>query len=44
MGRGDNPLTAVWAFLAEDDAFAPAEDGAVAPGERFRDGILRRER
>ena len=44
-GRGDNPLTAVWAFLAENDAFAAAEEwGRRALVSEFRDGILRRER
>ena len=44
-GRGDNPLTAVRAFLAENDAFAAAEEwGRRALVSEFRDGILRRER
>jgi len=44
-GRGDNPLTAVRAFLAENDAFAAAEQwGRRALVSEFHEGILRRER
>ena len=43
--RGDNPLTAVWAFLAESDDFELAEEWSRrALVTEFRDGILRRER
>jgi cephalosporin hydroxylase len=44
-GRGDNPLTAVRAFLAESSDFAAAPEwGRRALMSEFRDGILRRER
>jgi cephalosporin hydroxylase len=42
-GRGNNPMTAVRAFLAENTDFAPATDwGRRALVSEFRDGILRR--
>jgi cephalosporin hydroxylase len=44
-GRGDNPLTAVRAFLAESPAFTPAEEWhRRALVSEFRDGIIRRGR
>jgi cephalosporin hydroxylase len=44
-GRGDNPLTAVRAFLAENSDFeAAGEWGRRALMSEFRDGILRRVR
>ncbi len=43
-GRGDNPLTAVRAFLAERDDYAPSDWGRRALVSEFRDGVLRRER
>ena len=44
-GRGNNPLTAVRQFLAEDGRFAAAEDwNRRALVTEFRDGFLRRER
>lgn len=43
-GRGDNPATAVEAFLAEREDFARAPEwGRRALSSEFRDGILRRE-
>ena len=33
-GRGDNPLTAVRAFLAERDDYAPSGLGPARPGQR----------
>jgi cephalosporin hydroxylase len=41
-GRGDNPLTAVRAFLAERDDFTATDWGRRALVSEFRDGILRR--
>lgn len=42
-GRGDNPLTAVTAFLNENSAFTPAPEwGRRALLSEFRDGIIRR--
>lgn len=44
-GPGDNPLTAVRAFVAENDAFAPVPEWSRrALMSEFRDGILRRIR
>ena len=41
--RGDNPMTAVRAFLAERDDFVPAPEwGRRALVTEFRDGVLRR--
>ena len=41
--RGNNPMTAVHAFLAEQSAFVPAPEwGRRALTSEFRDGILRR--
>jgi cephalosporin hydroxylase len=43
--RGNNPATAVRAFLAERDDFAPAEEWSRrALVTEFRDGVLRRVR
>lgn len=43
-GRGDNPLTAVRAFLAERDDYTTSDWGRRALVSEFRDGVLRRER
>jgi cephalosporin hydroxylase len=43
-GRGDNPLTAVRAFLEERDDFVPAPEwNRRALVSEFRDGIVRRQ-
>ena len=42
-GRGDNPLTALRAFLRERSDFMPAEEwGRRALVSEFRDGVIRR--
>jgi cephalosporin hydroxylase len=42
-GWGNNPMTAVRAFLEEREDFAPSEWGRRALVSEFRDGVLRRE-